>query len=263
MNRWILVLLLAVLIPVIVQSVSADSSMIAAIGDLVPLRGTAPGTESVYLFLTGPNLPSNGVRLEDVSSPVISGDPGTFTRASVSRDQWEYNWYTNAGGRLDAGTYTVYVVTTPVGRGDLDGAVYSTISVTLTTPVLIVAPTGSIIVRSIPPGAEVQVDGVLQGTTPVELTGVPEGVHQVEVQLPGYAPFFRTVTVTAGEAAEVDVALAPVTSSQTTVFTTSVTSLPGTSVPIPSPTTAGWPVAISPLCLAATVMWFHHRRSSR
>ncbi len=262
MNRWILVLLIAVLIPGIGQSVPADSSMIAAIGNLVPLRGTAPGAESVYLFLTGPNLPSNGVRLEDVSSPVISGDPGTFTRASVSQDRWEYNWYTNAGGRLDAGTYTVYVVTTPVGREDLDGAVYSTISVTLTTPVLIVPPTGSLIIRSIPSGAEVRVDGVLQETTPVVLTGVPEGVHQVEVQLPGYAPVFRTITVTAGEAAEVDAALAPVTSPQTTVLTTSVTSPPGTSVPTPSPTTAGWPVVIAPLCLAAAAMWFHHRRSS-
>lgn len=238
--------------------------MIAAIGDLVPLRGTAPGAGSVYLFLTGPNLPPNGVRLDDVSAPVVSGDPATFTKASVSQDQWECNWYTNAGGRLDTGIYTVYVVTTPVGRKDLDGAVYSTISVTLTTPVLIVPPTGSLIVRSIPSGAEVWVDGVLQGTTPVVLTGVPEGVHQVGVQLPGYAPFFHTVTVTAEEAAEVDAALVPVqTSPQPTVFTTPVTSSPETPAPTPQPTTAGWPVVVSPVSLAAAGMWLHHRRGSR
>lgn len=263
MNRCILVCVLGVLILGIVQSASADGSTTAAIGDRVPLRGSAPGADTVYLFLTGPNLPPNGVRLDDISSPVVSGVPSTFTMASVSDDRWQYTWYTRtAGGTLDAGIYTVNVVTTPVGREDLDGAVYSTIAVTLIPPVVIVPPTGSLVVRSIPSGADVSVDGVLQGITPVELTGVPEGTHQVEVQLQGYAPFFRTVTVTAAEAAELDAALVPVTSPQPTVPPTPVTTPSRTSVPTPSSTRLPWPVLLSPLSLVAAGLWFHYRRNS-
>ncbi len=87
------------------------------LGDQVPLSGAAPGADTVYLFLTGPNLPSNGVRLDAVTSEVVSGVPSTFTQAPVSNGQWEYTWYTGStGGTLDAGSYTVYVSTTPVGE---------------------------------------------------------------------------------------------------------------------------------------------------
>ncbi|MDD1714965.1 MAG: hypothetical protein LUQ61_06880, partial [Methanoregulaceae archaeon] len=34
------------------------------LGDTLYLSGSAPGADTVYLFLTGPNLPSNGVRLD-------------------------------------------------------------------------------------------------------------------------------------------------------------------------------------------------------
>ena len=89
----------------------------------------------MYLFLTGPNLPVNGVALNDITA---RADEGHFTEVSVdSNDQWEYRWGTNAmGGRLDAGTYTVWVVNRPLDRSHLAEADYNTISIRSGTPVL-------------------------------------------------------------------------------------------------------------------------------
>jgi hypothetical protein len=209
-----------------------------ALGDQVPLSGVAPGADTVYLFLTGPNLPANGVRLDDITAQVVSDVPSTFTQAQVSNDRWQYTWYTGSmGGILDAGTYTVYVTTTPVGRNDLSGAVYSTISVTLTTPTIQVPPAGTLVVRSVPAGADVVVDGILQGTSPVELTGVPEGPHTVVLSLPGYSNSTSPVTIVKGESTTVNIALVPATSPATPTTTTPAISAT-TPSPSPSPTPA-------------------------
>jgi len=77
-------------------------------------------------------------------------------------------------------------VTTPRGRNDLQGGDYATIAVTLTLPLPGVPPVGALSVRSVPSGAELRIEGTLQGTTPLDLTGVPEGNHIVEISLPGY-----------------------------------------------------------------------------
>ncbi|MBP1929515.1 hypothetical protein J2741_002062 [Methanolinea mesophila] len=215
------------------------------LGDPVPLSGAAPVADTVYLFLTGPNLPSNGVRLDDITAEVVTGVPSTFTQAPVSNGQWQYTWYTGStGGTLDAGSYTVYVSTTPVGRNDLSRAVYSSISITLTLPTIEVPPTGTLVVESVPAGAGVVVDGVLQGTSPVELTGVPEGQHLVVLSFTGYANSTSTVTVVAGETTSVNVALVPVSLQPTPTVSASPETSPPTSAAATSPTPA-------PLSLAA------------
>ena len=52
-------------------------------GDEVPLSGYATSGAYVYLFLTGPNLPENGVALHDITK---RADQGGFTRVSVDGD---------------------------------------------------------------------------------------------------------------------------------------------------------------------------------
>jgi len=181
------------------------------LGDTLPLSGSAPGADSVYLFLTGPNLPANGVKLDDISVPVVTGVPSTFAQAPVDADgNWEYTWYTRtAGGLPDAGTYTVYVVTEPVGRRDLSGDVsFATIPVTLTRPTLTIFP-GGITIGTEPSGAEVLVDGTPAGTTPLTLDNVMEGDHMVEVRKEGYETVVENVTVTGGENATVETVLVP------------------------------------------------------
>lgn len=57
--------------------------------------------------------------------------------------------------------------------------------------------TGQIIVRSVPTGALVTVDGRTRGTTPETLGDLSLGVHTVQVARPGYTPASRRVTLTA------------------------------------------------------------------
>jgi hypothetical protein len=48
-------------------------------------------------------------------------------------------------------------------------------------------------VTSSPAGAEVYLDGVQKGTTPVTITGVSTGLHLIRVTLPGYEDYSSRV----------------------------------------------------------------------
>jgi hypothetical protein len=181
-------------------------SVTAAAGDEIPLSGTAEGADEIYLFVTGPNLPANGARLDDIGAGVVTGDPASFTRAAVADGQWHFTWNTRtAGGVPDAGTYTVYVVREPIGRRDLGETTYASITVVLTRAGLdaTIGEAGTLAVRSVPEGAEVRVDGVLQGTTPVDLTGVPAGTHTLELRKAGYATVNESIEIEAGTTTEI------------------------------------------------------------
>ena len=153
------IVLIAGTVLVAAPSMAAQSPITVPLGGVVTLKGVAPGSDSVYLFLTGPNLPQNGVKLDNIRSPVVTWNPSTFTKVDVVNDRWSYQWYTRtAGGVLDAGSYTVYAVTQPVGRSDLQYADYSIIPVSLTTD-SIVAGAGVIWINSTPTAAEVYFEG--------------------------------------------------------------------------------------------------------
>ncbi len=224
------------------------------LGDTLPLTGSAPGADSVYLFLTGPNLPPDGVKLDDISVPVVTGDPSTVVQVPVDASgTWEYTWYTRTtGGLLDAGTYTISVVTKPVGRRDLaqsDG--YATISVTLTPPTLAILP-GGITISSEPSGAQVWMDGTLAGSTPLTLTNVTEGDHAVEIRKEGFEPVLENVTVTGGENATVESVLAPGSGTRTPAET-----IPGT--PRAAPTRIPFPIAALLIGLAGLAVFLRFR----
>jgi hypothetical protein len=113
--------------------VSASATIEAAMGETINLHGVSYGSDHIYLFLTGPNLPANGVPLNDVTQ---RADQGAFTIVDVGSDQkWTYQWDTSrVNGRIDYGSYTVYVVADPVDRSRLGGHPFSTLSVCLTNP---------------------------------------------------------------------------------------------------------------------------------
>lgn len=102
------------------------------IGSEVPLSGVATGSNNVYLFVIGPNLPSGGAKLDNPSVSSVTNNKDTFVVRSVNNGRWSYNWKTS--GQLDAGTYTIYAVDRPSNRNDLSGASYSTYSVHLGRP---------------------------------------------------------------------------------------------------------------------------------
>ncbi|MFA6225987.1 MAG: hypothetical protein WC620_07410 [Methanoregula sp.] len=90
----------------------------AHIGDAITLIGTVTGikTIAVYLFVTGPDLDNRGVTLDNLDIPA---GRRLFTTAPVHLENgtWSYTWDTTVIlGNLKPGTYTIYVVDSPVDR---------------------------------------------------------------------------------------------------------------------------------------------------
>jgi hypothetical protein len=192
-------------------SVSAASGIQASSGEVIPLSGYSYGSQTVYLFLTGPNLPVNGVALNDITK---RADQGGFTRVQVDGDDhWSYKWGTaNIGGRLDDGTYTIWVVNGPNDRSKLSQADYSTISVTLGKPsISIDTPVrpGAMDLRSVPDGASVVMDDQYKGKTPLTISDLSPGTYDVIFSQFGYQKFSTRVPVEAGRISEVTATLFP------------------------------------------------------
>lgn len=184
-------------------------------GDTITLQGYSYGSPTVYLFLTGPNLPANGVALDDIAS---SADEGHFTKVSVDdNDHWLYRWGTGTmGGRLDEGTYTVWVVNEPNDRSRLNAAEYSTISVKLGTPTIttaIHAIPGFLVLNTTPERALIVIGDYYRGSTPLTIGGIEPGTYTVTFSRFGYSKLSTPVQVKAGETTEVIVTLLPLTGS--------------------------------------------------
>jgi len=191
----------------------------AVSGETIPLSGYSPTSNQVYLFLTGPNLPTNGVALNDITK---RADEGHFTVVQVmGDDSWSYKWHTgNINGRLDDGTYTVWVVNEPNDRSNLRNAEYGTISVTLGKPGLsagisggITAGTGSpscsLVIVSDPAECSVVVNGEYKGKTPLTVGNLYPGIYTINVTKFGYMPYSTVVELTNGAEATVTAYLPP------------------------------------------------------
>jgi PEGA domain len=202
-NSGILIILISC---IFLTGAASAQGIQAYLGDTIPLSGYSPTSPWVYLFLTGPNLPGNGVALNNINLPA---DQGGFTKVSVdgSNDMWTYKWGTNSlGGRLDAGTYTIWVVDSPNDMSNLANADYDTISVTLSSPTISVnnananTPTEppSLQVSSEPADSSVSVDGQYLGKTPFSTDTLPAGTHTITVSRFGYASYSTSASLVNG-----------------------------------------------------------------
>jgi hypothetical protein len=219
--------LICILFAAVVAGPVAAETREAVIGDEVPLSGTAIGADSVYLFMTGPGVPSGGSRMDSSISPVITGEPDTFTQVDVSSDRWNYTWRTGrVSGGLAAGKYTVYAVTMPVARNALSGIPYSQIDIILYRPVT----TSRIVVQSTPPGAQVSVNGRYAGDTPLDLPDLVPGTYRVLIESHGYFPAEKSVDLAAGDIESVDVVLQPANMPTTPEPSPVTTAIPDTTV---------------------------------
>lgn len=194
-------------------TVSADSAR-SYFGNTVKLSGYCYTSPTVYLFLTGPNLPANGVALDNTN---MRADQGGFTKVDVdSNDHWEYDWYTG-GLDLDAGSYTVWAVNGPHDRSDLGQSEYTTMQVSLGNPsVSIATPTippspGSLNISSIPTNASVVINGNYAGSTPLTVTGLDPGTYNVTFSRFNYYALPATARVEPGAVTEVSATLRPKT----------------------------------------------------
>jgi hypothetical protein len=103
-----------------VCAVSADTYIEAELGDTINLHGVSYVGDRVYLFLTGPGLPENGVMLTDTSQ---RADQGHLTIVDLESDQtWSMKWDTSRiRNQLDTGTYYVYVSNEEADKSSLGG----------------------------------------------------------------------------------------------------------------------------------------------
>jgi hypothetical protein len=67
-------------------------------------------------------------------------------------------------------------------------------------------PPASVIVKSTPPGCDINVDGKYMGSTPSTIQ-LPPGEHQVSIEKENLTPWQRTMTVTAGGNSNIDATL--------------------------------------------------------
>ena len=154
----------------VTMSASGDGSYY--IGDEITLSGTNTDSSNVYLFITGPNLKTNGEVLKSLPNHVdayLATNP-----VSVKTDNtWEYKWDTSGCG-LDTGAYTIYA-TSALTNGKasdpakdtsgntiavkLSDSEYATVSVNLKQPFLSAVPSGSVIAQ----GDTLYVRGTAEG----------------------------------------------------------------------------------------------------
>jgi hypothetical protein len=69
------------------------------------------------------------------------------------------------------------------------------------------AKTGAMRVESRPSGAAVLIDGRIVGTTPLQISDLEPGTHDVRLELPGHRPWATTRTIVAGQTVRVAASL--------------------------------------------------------
>lgn len=115
------------------------------------VSGTNTASYITYLFITGPNLPSNGARLDLPSVSSITGDDTTFAHTEVKSDNtWEYRFYPE-NLNLVSGEYEIYGVSEPKSKSNLNDAKYGMTSFILKstatqtiTPTITATPTPTV-----------------------------------------------------------------------------------------------------------------------
>jgi PGF-CTERM protein len=135
------------------------------LGEEVKFSGTNTETYKTYLFLIGPNLPTQGAQIQN-SDPRNAGAPGvtnndanSFKVVDVNGDNtWSWKWGT-ANYALDAGTYTIYAVSQPNDKSHLANAAYGTVSIIIKKPFVSATASQSTVAK----GDRVYITGTAEG----------------------------------------------------------------------------------------------------
>ena len=143
-------------------TITASGTGVYYLGEEITLSGTCTDNKDyVYLFLTGPNLATKGVKLEGAMDPVVNGSHNGFTFEKVEADDtWSFKWNTADITRsLDAGGYTIYAVSLPRDKDALSQAKYATVAVQLKTGFLTATSSGATIAK----GDDLKITGTAMG----------------------------------------------------------------------------------------------------
>jgi hypothetical protein len=252
-HHFVAVFFMLVAMITLLYPCTARDIIIVPVGSTVPLSGNAPGQDSVYLFLTGPNLPDDGVRLNDIRLKVVNGDSSSFTQARVEQGRWRYKWETRtAGGVPDAGTYTIWVTDRPVGRSNLQNAAYSEITVILIT-YAVSSGTGVIQIQTIPGGATVSLDGQVVGSTPFRKEDLVSKDYNLTVEKEGYVPVNRNIILKESETIEIILTLESAV-TETILPEGTISTITSPVAPPPSPTQASFMVILVAWALIVVIL---------
>jgi hypothetical protein len=110
--------------------------------------------------------------------------------------------------------------------------------VTVTTAITTAVPTGAITINSIPSGAQMNIDGTVQGTTPFTIRTLTAGSHTLLLTKEGYQDYPASFTITADQLNQQTYTLIPLTTAVPTTLvpfsipTTVTTMLTTTSLPV-------------------------------
>ena len=135
-------------------SASGDGSYY--IGDEITLSGTNTDSDQIFLFITGPNLMTNGEVLKQLPGHVAA--PGDSPVSVKTDNTWEYKWDTSGCG-LDTGAYTIYATSSSADKSDLTKTEYATVSVNLKQPFLSAVPSGTVVAK----GDKIYIRGTAEG----------------------------------------------------------------------------------------------------
>jgi PGF-CTERM protein len=141
-------------------TITASGTGVYYIGEEVTLSGTCTDNDTVFLFLTGPNLNNNGVKLETIA-PVVNDNTASFSTADVEADDtWSFKWPTgDIPVSLDSGGYTVYAVSKPLDKSGLSDAKYATTSIQLRSGFITATSSGAVVAK----GDDLTLTGTAQG----------------------------------------------------------------------------------------------------
>lgn len=142
-------------------TITASGTGTYYIGEEITLSGTCTEGDYVFLFMTGPNLRTNGVRLDNVKVAATTGNESTFKKVDVEADDtWSYKWNTaELGTALDAGGYTIWAASDPVNKEDLSDSTYDSVSIHLNTGYLMATVSGATVAK----GDELKITGTAMG----------------------------------------------------------------------------------------------------
>jgi len=156
------------------------------------LSQISPGTGSIYAVTTpqGAGVYVDG-RYYGISPQIASGLSIGYHQVRLSLSGFQ-DW-----------TGSVYV------EDGKTTTVTQTLSVSPTTYPTSAPGSGLIAVSSNPAGAEVFIDNIYYGITPVTVPSVAAGSRVVKLQLAGYTPWQATVHVNSGQATPVEATLQP------------------------------------------------------
>jgi len=139
-----------------------------SIGDTLTFSGTNTGSDTTYLFITGPNLDAKGAQIQSThpgNSPVTDNNASTFLAASVGPDnQWSYTWNSQKA-LIDAGMFEVFAAGSPRDLPHINDTHYARVAFIMTRPANIESPNGNL---SVPPsvvmkGDKITISGTAKG----------------------------------------------------------------------------------------------------